>query len=416
MKTTMKIGLLTLGLAVTGSVQAQQPSLEYGPGAPSSQISPAQLDALRGWRRNTQADIDRLLNSVQPILDSTDRKRKLATRMEAIAAMSEPNTADLILRHAIYAGLTVNKLIERETVAKGRDFTPEGTVDQQARILRRSLEIAREYYESDMKLMNGILTQRRSFSNPKLVDFGIRISKFLIKMSDGVLSAPANYGMIRWSLGILNNYMVKDEKNIAYAATIKYLTMELRNYPDIVRGEAAPDDAKCVQYVRELKRLALQAYGEIEQTAKNIEAPEVTGADFSLPRQQQHASTQAPAPRVETGNESDSYAQYEWVRENGVITYSATIPQSPVTHAGRFKSKPVSVRVNGETTVIGLGQDDDLYYISTSSPTVQKLKRVNSVVQIQSGATLNGLPAVKYVDHYGNRITLNIVNQSKVDQ
>jgi hypothetical protein len=285
MKNTMTLGILTLALYLTGTEAKAQTSLEYL-GGPHANISQPEIQAIKSWSQNALADIDRLINNVQPMLDSSDQKRKLFNGMETIVQNSDPKAADLLLRHAIYAGLTVNKLIEQESIRKGMDYTAQGTVDQQVRILKKSLTMAKDYYKSDFAFINGMLSKKDgSAVNPNLVDFGLRFSQFLIKMSDGVLDASASYGMIRWSLGILSNYMNQDSRNIAYASTIKYLHDELRQYPDIVAGQMAPEDITCIKYTRELKRIALAVYKEVADTNASIQTTSPTNDEATRPTQ-----------------------------------------------------------------------------------------------------------------------------------
>jgi len=272
MKKTLTLGILSLAIHLAGPAANAQTTLEY-PGGPHSGISSSEVQSLKGWSQNAMADITRLLNEIQPMLDASDVKRKLSLGMENIAQNSDTKAADLLLRQAVYAGLTVNRLIEQESVRRGMENTPQGTVDQQVRILKHSLEMAKEYYKSDFAYINGILSKKdTSYVNPKFVEFGVRFSQFLIKMSDGVLDASASYGMIRWSLGILESYLSRDSRNIVYASTIKHLHDELKQYPNIVTGQPAPEDIDCIKYVRELKRLAQETYREIDQTTKEVKA------------------------------------------------------------------------------------------------------------------------------------------------
>ena|GEM_PF-1966280 len=283
MKKTLTLGILGLALHLAAPAANAQTTLEY-PGGPHSGITSSEIQSLKGWSQNAMADITRLLNEIQPMLDASDVKRKLSFGMENIAQNSDTKAADLLLRQAIYAGLTVNRLIEQESIRRGMENAPQGTVDQQVRILKHSLEMAKEYYKSDFAYINGILSKKdTSYVNPKLVEFGVRFSQFLIKMSDGVLDASASYGMIRWSLGILENYLGQDSRNVVYASTIKHLHDELKQYPNIVTGQSAPEDITCIKYVRELKRLAQETYKEIKQTTDNIQMAEPAQSSVQTP-------------------------------------------------------------------------------------------------------------------------------------
>ena len=95
-----------------------------------------------------------------------------------------------------------------------------------------------------------------------------------MKMSNGIVNARSNYGMIRWSLAVLANYIKRDKNvGVAYASTQTNLVTTLLEknadltptFPDLVNGEAAPSDIDCIVKTRDLKFLAQTSFKEIEE-------------------------------------------------------------------------------------------------------------------------------------------------------
>lgn len=272
MKTSTIFAALTLALISLAPHQAQAQSLEYNDG-PSAKIDVAALNTIQDYAKDANADIIRLLNSVSQSTDSVEIKARLVKGIERIIGSSKDSRSVLLLTQSLQSAMTLVKLIDQQSIQRGIEHTPEGTVDQQIRIMKQSLVFAKDYFESDYSFINGVLEKNEAKTNPKFVEFGVKLNKFLIKMSDGVLNARSSYGMIRWSLAVLANYIKQDKQiGIAFASTrynmAKELTAKDLNgapiYPDLVNGEMAPSDVQCLAKIRSLKLLAQQSMNEIE--------------------------------------------------------------------------------------------------------------------------------------------------------
>lgn len=262
---------LVVGCIALTSPAIAQHSLEY-PGGPQSRITPAEIRQYEGYANNAKNEINSLLAFTSRTLDSNTLKDKLYQGVKRISRGSQPKEADLLVRHVLYAGLTLSDLIDRETSNNAFGRAPQGTVDQQVRILRHTLTMAQDYFEPDAVYIQKLQSGERTFSRqPQFVEFGTRLTQFMIKMSDGVLDASASYGMIRWSMGVLANYLHKDRRATVYAGTIRDLFVRLQDYPDLVNGDPAPADLSCIRYVQELKLLAQLSLGQIK-TQQSLES------------------------------------------------------------------------------------------------------------------------------------------------
>ena len=265
------------GLASLSQSAHAQINLEYKNGVHAG-VSDAELSTLQTWAKNTGASIDNLLVTTGKSLDSTETHRKLLDGIKGL--LDAPSSeADKLLRQALSVGLDADALIQFTTMGPGGNIqrTPEGTIDQQNRILKKSLQMARDYYKSEFEYVDGVVSRRdNSMTKPNLIDFGVRFSQFLIKMSDGVLSAPASYGLIRWSLGVLERFIYDDTKKQGYAFTISNLHTALRPYIDIMNNTNPtqfPSDTDCIRNIRELKLQAQMTYKNIEKETKELNDP-----------------------------------------------------------------------------------------------------------------------------------------------
>jgi hypothetical protein len=274
MKTLFLLGLTILLSNVASAQTYPNSTLEYD-GGPSAKLDIGALQDIKSYAVNANSDIIRLLNATAQMSESIEIKNKLYNGINNIIANSKDSRSVLLLTQSLQAGMTVVKLIDQQSIQRGLQFTPQGTVDQEIRIMKQSLTFAKEYYESDFSFINGVLAKNESKTNPKFVEFGIRLNSFLIKMSDGVLNARASYGMIRWSLAVLANYIKNDKSiGIAYASTRYNIAKVLTEtdlstgrsvFPDLVNGEMAPSDFDCLSKIRNLKQLSKQSAEEMNE-------------------------------------------------------------------------------------------------------------------------------------------------------
>ncbi len=277
----MVLGFATLTAPQMASAQVTpNPSLEL-PDGPSGKLDLGVLQDIKSYAINANSDITRLLNAVAQMNDSVEIKNKLFNGINNIISNTKGSRSTLLLTQSLQAGITLVKLIDQQSIQRGLQFTPQGTVDQEVRIMRQSLNFAKEYYESDFAFINGVLAKNEVKTNPKFVEFGMKLNSFIIKMSDGVLNARASYGMIRWSLALLANYIKNDKEiGIAYASTRYNIATTLTEkdlatgksiYPDLVNGEMAPSDVECVIKIRNLKLLAMQSMDEMKKAKAELD-------------------------------------------------------------------------------------------------------------------------------------------------
>ena len=270
-----KIIFITL-LFFSGSLaHAQSSSLEFDDGAPSGKIDTNELNAIKAYAFDANTSITRILAKINHMEGESSLnvlKNNLQQSISELINNSKDKRSILLLTHSLQAGMIMVNLINKQAI-------PQGTVSQEYRILKQSLIFARDYYESDYVFLNGILTTQELTTNPKFVDFGTKLTKFIFQMSNGISNVQSSYGMIRWSLAVLANY-IKSDKNtgIAYSSTRYNLVKELTQknldhlpvYPDLVNGETAPTDIECIMKTRELKYLAKQSFDEIDAAKKSI--------------------------------------------------------------------------------------------------------------------------------------------------
>lgn len=269
------LGLAVLTISFSANAQTPTSKLEYTDG-PTSKIDQASIDEITAYTKNAATAISRLKNMAEQISDSEKLKQELSSGIHKMIKDYQNTRSARLLIYSLQACEKMVNFIDEATIQRGLQYTPQGTVDQQVRIMKRTLDFAEKYYQSDLTFVNGVLTKVESKTNPKFVEYGIELNNFVLKLSDGLLSARANYGMIRWSLAVLANNIKNDkELGIAYASTrariAEVLLKQLPNgqpvYPDLVEHENNPfNDADLVIKVRELKLLAKDSLEEMQKT------------------------------------------------------------------------------------------------------------------------------------------------------
>lgn len=265
--------IVLLAPAVT---HAQTDSLEY-PGGPTSQMTPEQIDKIKSWTDKANRALQRLENDVRMMSDELAIRDALYKRMKQIARDTGLKPGDLLLRQSLYVGVILVDDIEKQAQAKikqGRGKVP-GTVAKQSLILKKALKMAQDYYNSDVRYIDGVMQSRGEvYYNDKLVEFGLRIAKFVYDRSVDVemVSATASYGILRRSLGWLNVKMVEDDRNAAFRSQIIELTERLEDFPPMETLEDA-DAALLLVGTSDkpgLRYVAKSMFEEVEQAHANI--------------------------------------------------------------------------------------------------------------------------------------------------
>ncbi len=270
-------------LLFTTCVFSNAQTLEFEGGSTGT-IDLKELESIKAYAFDANTSITRLLNKINRLESESsivNMKKELMSGISTLIKDSKDKRCILLLTHSLQAGMTLVNLIEKQSIEAGADQTPQGIVNQQFRILKQSLVFARNYYESDYQFINGVLTEKNTElkTNPKFVEFGIQLTRFILKMSNGITNVRSSYGMIRWSLAVLANY-IKSDKNagIAYASIRYNLVTELMSknmdqtpvYPDLVNGEAALTDIQCILKTRDLKNLAKYSFEEMNSAKKEL--------------------------------------------------------------------------------------------------------------------------------------------------
>jgi hypothetical protein len=266
MKNSIKLFFALFAMTAAQPSAMAQNTLEY-PGGPHSGITQIDADRLSQWSSNTLLELDRLEAKVAPMSDDLEIRDILLAKMKAIAGNSGLRPGDLLLRQSLYAGIMLSDIIDVEGLKKGG--TP-GEVSQQVDVLSEAIKMAKDYYVSDQTYVNGLLQNREDVQfNSRLIEFGVRLSTFIIAQSTHMLAldATASYGMLKWSLGVLNRKLLEDTRNLAFANTITYLNAELQPYPEM---EFLTSDSEAIQKIRPLRTLAKQIFHEIDMTQKSL--------------------------------------------------------------------------------------------------------------------------------------------------
>jgi len=258
MKKLIFFGALSL-MSTTGAFA--QTSLEIS-GGPTSTISQNEIKSIRDFPTDLKKNINRLLEKAKTERDPSKVKEMLKEGMMNIKDSAGDKMNNTLLKQSVIAGLDLNRLIQAYTINLGPARTPQGIVRQQVRILKHSLEMASRYYQKDQDFYNGLINN--SVRQTQWAYFGQELSNFIIKMSDGVLNAPAAYGMIRWSLGVLEKNLLNDPNRPAFHDAIVHLDGDLAKMPNLMAGETAPSDIECIANIRKLKFTAKETNEELK--------------------------------------------------------------------------------------------------------------------------------------------------------
>jgi hypothetical protein len=251
-----------------------------GPVAPKTGNSPfdegtqeglTQQDRARisDWALNTKLALEEITTKISP-LKMVEKKQMLVECMENAVIDSAPLASETLLRYTLNRALAANKAIEEEGIRKNFPTFAAGTVDQQVRLLRNSVDLALEYYQNDVMYINGKKQSNklRDLIAPEYARFGTRYNDLLLTLSNSVFDATAQYSILRKSIGWYANDLAKDAKADAYGRIAITLDNEYRSLQDPSSGGV--NDTMAVIASRTAKRALMDAKNQIASVNKAL--------------------------------------------------------------------------------------------------------------------------------------------------
>ena len=204
------------------------------------ELSPAQIEELIPWAKNSKVFLNDLLNSLQG-LSSVDKLDRLEVGIESVVGESAPKNSELLMRYVLNRGLVINDLLKKEIAAE-----EVGSIDTKLRVLISSINMAITYYDTDMS------TLAKKTSAP-FIAFGVSYFQFLSELNKSIFDASASYNVQRTALEWLQWDLYRDLNNQQVASQIVKINNSLKMFPT-----KSMSDAQYITYIKQMKLMVSQ--------------------------------------------------------------------------------------------------------------------------------------------------------------
>lgn len=217
-------------------------------------LTAQQIEELLPWAKNTKSELLNLLENVQG-LSSQDKLEKLVEGIKSVVPSSAPKNSELFMRYALNRGLVVY-----ESLSKELDADAVGTIDAKIRILTASINMALNYYDNDLKLMD----KKKSAT---FASFGIEYFEFLYELNKSIFDASAQYVIQRTALEWLQWDLYRDLNNQAFASQIIKINSGLKTFQ-----AAKVKDSQAITFIRRMKQISSEL--KLRETLEQINQQE----------------------------------------------------------------------------------------------------------------------------------------------
>ncbi len=238
------------------------------------ELSQEQISEMLPWAKNSKIFLEDLLEDVAG-LRKAEQLQQLKAVIRDVVLQSAPKKTELLMRYVLNRSMMLVDVISNESVSGDR-----GIMNNQLRLLKRSVEMALGYYKSDLSYLNG---EDDSADRVSFAVFGLEYSVFLADLGNSILDASAQYKVIRMRLGFLQNSLYRDQNNKVFAPSIISLNNALKANPE----EVEASDQNYLERIRQLKRIyekqkahIVQELKEMKYDISNFESQEVERENY----------------------------------------------------------------------------------------------------------------------------------------
>jgi hypothetical protein len=211
-----------------GSGDASQEGLD-------TTLTASQWDTVRVYAINSKAQLSDLLERIQP-MPFGQAKVELQNGIAAVVNNSDPKATELMMRYVLNRGIDIVKQIDADKLA-----TPDhaGVLDQEVRVLKRSIGFALEYYQDDLKYLNAQVNGVGSLVSPPRAEFGVRCAQFMMKLNRSLLASRAQYKIALDTLGRLSVDLYNDDERSRYGVAMGKIYLYQQTHKVLPKTSAA---------------------------------------------------------------------------------------------------------------------------------------------------------------------------------
>lgn len=201
-------------------------------------LTPAQIEELLPWAKNSNLELNDLLESVKG-LNAEDKEERLIQGIVLITQRSAHQKSELLMRYVLNRSLVVNKILLQEMGTKS-----VGSLDVRLRVLLTSISMALDYSKEDIATLTGNHPIRYAM-------FGKVYYSFLHELNKSIFDASAQYRIQKIALEWFQWDLYRDVNNIKYADLILKINNTLKMYPS-----HQLEDKDSLKFIRQLKKFS----------------------------------------------------------------------------------------------------------------------------------------------------------------
>ena len=189
-----------------------------------------------------------------------ERVEFIENEIKNIVRSSGKKKYQTLMRFALNRGMLLNKILLDES-----DINVRGTVENQIDILVKSIDIAREFYQSDLDFH----MQVQSLDDPvqiQYAQFGLRFARKMFFAAINIFDASAQYRVLYKILEMLNWDIVQDSHSILYSEVIIDIYRLLESFDEM----NVIDDQLNLKRVRQMIQLFKRAEVKIKAIQNDL--------------------------------------------------------------------------------------------------------------------------------------------------
>lgn len=255
---TSTIGHAALDTAVaTAAVTTaavELPNVQPPAGFETEESSPPsltrqQLKDLKPWAENSEAQLKDLLNQIQG-MDPVQTRATLVQSLGSVLTSSGSKRTEILMRSVIERALKIYAILSSQ------DHSAQALYAENS-ILKQSAERAMEYYQSDVRYLQGSPTPAQEIP---YAQYGRDYAHFLMEVDQGILNAQAQYGMAVLAMQLLEWDLYRDAKlHYDLAPQIVKIDRFLKSLP----AQTGNDDATVVGALRRIRKVYHEVSSEL---------------------------------------------------------------------------------------------------------------------------------------------------------
>jgi len=263
------LSLVDLSLPISGTVPTNNlpASWEY-PGGPTSLVTKQEVASLAQWAQNVKLEIRDIKRTIEELTTEENRKEIMVKRLEKLANSMDLDQKDLLMRQSLYAGLSLVKILDQASLARGPIATP-GTISAEVDVLKHAMDKALAYYISDKAYMEALERQDPMIKyNDRMAEFGSDLASYITDMSVRFrpINLLASYGALHWAIGVLERKIFDDSgARSGLHQVIELMNAKIAQFPSMEEVAKNPEvtDIDLAVSIMKLRRIYVDSHSDV---------------------------------------------------------------------------------------------------------------------------------------------------------